>query len=63
MRFNYEKNKNKNFLSVNNLEVSFFTHAGEVKAVRGISYTLEKGEDTEFRKKYLEYKEKYRLTK
>ncbi len=44
MRFNYEKNKNKNFLSVNNLEVSFFTHAGEVKAVRGISYTLEKGE-------------------
>ncbi len=25
--------------------------------------TLEKGENTEFRKKYLEYKEKYKLTK
>ncbi|MEI8348514.1 MAG: ABC transporter ATP-binding protein [Candidatus Omnitrophota bacterium] len=30
-------------LKVNNLEVSFFTDAGEVKAVRGISFSLEKG--------------------
>ena len=28
----------------NNLEVSFFTYAGEVKAVRGISYNLKPGE-------------------
>lgn len=31
-------------LSVNNLEVSFFTYAGEVKAVRGVSYDLKQGE-------------------
>ncbi|GHV26107.1 ABC transporter ATP-binding protein [Clostridia bacterium] len=30
-------------LEVKDLYVSFFTYAGEVKAVRGISYTLEKG--------------------
>lgn len=35
---------NKSLLSVNDFEVSFFTHAGEVKAVRGISYELEHGE-------------------
>ena len=29
---------NKNLVEVKNLEVSFFTYAGEVKAVRGISY-------------------------
>ena len=38
------QNNNKSFLSINNLEVSFFTHAGEVKAVRGISYSVNKGE-------------------
>ena len=38
------KNNNKAFLSVDNLEVSFFTHAGEVKAVRGISYEVNQGE-------------------
>jgi oligopeptide transport system ATP-binding protein len=30
-------------LEVKNLETSFFTHLGEVKAVRNISYSLEKG--------------------
>ena len=35
---------NKNLVEVKNLEVSFFTYAGEVKAVRGISYNLEPGE-------------------
>lgn len=38
------ENKNKNLLEVKNLEVSFFTYAGEVKAVRGISYELKPGE-------------------
>ena len=28
---------NKNLVEVKNLEVSFFTYAGEVKAVRGLS--------------------------
>ena len=31
-------------LGVNELEVSFFTHAGEVKAVRKVSYDLKYGE-------------------
>ncbi len=34
----------KALLEVNDLHVSFFTHAGEVKAVDGISYTLDEGE-------------------
>lgn len=34
----------QNILSVNNLETSFFTHLGEVKAIRGISLKLSKGE-------------------
>lgn len=33
-----------NLLEVKDLEVSFFTYAGEVKAVRGISYQLKPGE-------------------
>ncbi|MDR2795944.1 MAG: ABC transporter ATP-binding protein [Spirochaetaceae bacterium] len=37
-------NTNKPLLAVNNLEVSFFTHSGEVKAVGGISYSLKGGE-------------------
>lgn len=32
--------ENKNLLEINDLQVSFFTPAGEVKAVDGISYTL-----------------------
>ena len=35
---------NKNLVEVKNLEVSFFTYAGEVKAGRGISYNLKPGE-------------------
>lgn len=34
----------KDLLKVNDLEVSFFTHAGEVKAVRKVSYDLKYGE-------------------
>ena len=38
-------NENKELLlSVKDLQVSFFTHAGEVKAVGGISYDLHRGE-------------------
>jgi oligopeptide transport system ATP-binding protein len=33
----------KNILEVKNLRTSFFTHLGEVQAVRGISYELKKG--------------------
>ncbi len=39
-----EEKKNGNLLEVKDLEVSFFTYAGEVKAVRKISYTLKPGE-------------------
>ena len=35
-----EMEENKNLLEINDLKVSFFTPAGEVKAVDGISYTL-----------------------
>lgn len=35
--------KNENMLEIKNLETSFFTHLGEVKAVRNISYNLKKG--------------------
>ena len=31
-------------LEIDNLQTSFFTHAGEVKAVRGVSFYLDKGE-------------------
>ncbi len=34
----------ENILEVKDLEVSFFTYAGEVKAVRGVSYDLKPGE-------------------
>ena len=34
---------NENMLELKNLETSFFTHLGEVKAVRNISYGLKKG--------------------
>lgn len=33
-----------NLLSVNNLNISFETHAGKVKAVRGVTFNLKKGE-------------------
>ncbi|HBD63067.1 MAG TPA: peptide ABC transporter ATP-binding protein, partial [Clostridiales bacterium] len=31
-------------LEVKDLRTSFFTHLGEVKAIRGISFDVEKGE-------------------
>lgn len=34
----------ENILEVNNLEVSFYTYAGEVKSVRGVSFNIKKGE-------------------
>ena len=34
----------KNILEVKNLETSFFTHVGEVQAVRNISFSVKKGE-------------------
>jgi oligopeptide transport system ATP-binding protein len=37
-------NKSENLLEVKDLQVSFFTYAGEVKAVRSISYELKPGE-------------------
>ena len=37
-------NKKDVLLNVDELEVSFFTYAGEVKAVRKISYDLKYGE-------------------
>ena len=39
-----DMNKNQKLLEVNDLHVSFFTPAGEVKAVGGISYSLNYGE-------------------
>jgi len=37
-------NTNDRILDINNLHVSFDTYAGEVKAVRGVSFHLDKGE-------------------
>lgn len=34
----------KNILEVKDLRTSFFTHVGEVKAIRGVSFSLEQGE-------------------
>ena len=39
-----QDNQGKNLLEVRDLHVSFFTPAGEVKAVGGISYDLKYGE-------------------
>ena len=35
---------NNNILEVKNLRVSYHTYAGEVKAVRGVSFEMKKGE-------------------
>ncbi len=35
--------ENDNILEIKNLKTSFYTHIGEVQAVRGISFTLKKG--------------------
>ncbi len=39
----FEQTEKKNMLSVKNLRVSFFTKAGEVKAVDGMTYQVERG--------------------
>ncbi|WP_411677608.1 ABC transporter ATP-binding protein [Caproicibacter sp.] len=36
--------KQEHLLDINDLKVSFFTHAGEVKAVNGVTYTMDYGE-------------------
>lgn len=38
------ENKNEYILEVNNLKTSFFTHVGEVQAVRGVDFKLKKGD-------------------
>lgn len=40
---NTQNEQNKHLVEVEDLHVSFYTHAGEVKAVGGISYTLDRG--------------------
>ena len=39
-----ETEKQEELLKVNNLAISFYNKSGEVQAVRGITYTLHKGE-------------------
>ncbi len=34
----------RRILELKNVKTSFFTHLGEVQAVRGVSFTLDKGE-------------------
>ncbi|KAB3527603.1 ABC transporter ATP-binding protein [Alkaliphilus serpentinus] len=38
------ENIKNNILEINNLKTSFYTHVGEVQAVRGVSFKMEKGE-------------------
>ena len=35
---------NDTILQINNLEISFYTHVGEVRAVRDVSFSVKKGE-------------------
>lgn len=37
-------NKQETILKVNDLNISFHTFAGEVKAIRGVNFELKKGE-------------------
>ena len=37
--------KQEELLQIKNLAISFYNKSGEVQAVRGISYTLHKGEE------------------
>ena len=43
-----KNNDSKLLLDVQNLSVSFHTYAGEVKAVRGLNFHLNKGETLAF---------------
>lgn len=43
-----ENDKSKVLLNVENLSVSFNTYAGEVKAVRGVSFHVNRGETLAF---------------
>ncbi len=38
------ENKNEYILEVNNLKTSFYTHVGEVQAVRGVDFKLKRGD-------------------
>ena len=39
-----EKQMSEKLLDVKNLHTSFFTHLGEVQAIRDVSFGLDKGE-------------------
>ena len=41
---NIKNNVSQNILEIKNLKTSFYTHVGEVQAVRGVSFSMKKGE-------------------